>query len=133
MAVSNKYLEKVLLLHGTTPEAIEKIRKEGISPEFQGTGLGAPDLLDGKKVMSYTANPDVARIYSRHPSLFKTMFGKKVDPLLVRVPVEGSKEVTKDCIHHEVHSTSRIPIEDIVFPENPSYGQLLEELSRNRP
>ena len=111
------------LYHGTTPSATKQILVGGIDPKHQGTGLGAPDKLGGKNVISYTRNKDVGLIYSRQNSLWDIFKGEtKQEPLLVRVPVnKGFKEVTPDWVHQEIHSTEKIPVKWIILPKDPRY------------
>lgn len=117
------------LYHGTTLKGLKAIRVHGIDPKYQGTGLGAPDKLDGYNVISYTRNPNVAKIYARGDKWWHTLIGKSSKPILVKVPLKkGTKEMTKRWTHHEVLSTAKIPNKDMVFHEDPRYQEIVDSM-----
>jgi hypothetical protein len=119
---------RIWLYHGSTPARIEAILKNGLDPKLQGSRMGAPDLLNNEKVMSLTANKDVAKIYSSPDSIIKLVLGgKSPEPLLVRVNTGNRlKEVTPDWDHNEWHYNDKVSIKDILTSDMPEYRKIEE-------
>lgn len=127
----NKYLRKIAnqnedyiyLYHGTPESNFDSIRKVGLLTDKMGSNMGAWELLENKKVLSFSKNPAYARSYTAG-TILEALFGKRVQPLIAKIPKNGIKEVSEDYLTNEYHVPHDIPATDVYFPDSKKYKEI---------